>query len=139
MILRLLPGAPMLCGEGPVVAGGSQDDKPLLPEGFHAADERGIFIKMSAPAASDRDIDDPDIILSVMSEQPADSGKNIFDVALPLLVENLDHDKMAVRSDALVAFSAGVAVSGDDSCNMRAMSVVIIKVRTMVYGIHKGF
>ena len=45
----------------------------------------------------------------------------------------------AVRSDALVAFSAGVAVSGDDSCNMRAMSVVIIKVRTMVYGIHKGF
>ena len=74
-----------------------------------------------------------------MSEQPADSGKNIFDVALPLLVENLDHDKMAVRSDALVAFSAGVAVSGDDSCNMRAMSVVIIKVRTMVYGIHKGF
>src|SRR6185503_12657536 len=75
---------------------------------------------------TNRQVDNADVVFSVMRQHPVEGGNNVADVAAPGAVEDLQRNEIRVGSDTSLLAIRVVAVAGDDAGDVGAVAVVVV-------------
>lgn len=111
------------------------DDKAHIPQFIDLLDKVRRFVEPLAVRCAHGNVDNIDTEPAAVLHDPVDAGYNMRDHAFPIFVEDLYRYNAGFRRHAAKCPPAERPVSGRNTGDMRAMSVVIVRGAPAVDGI----
>ena len=114
------------------------DDESGIPGSVHGVQEISLFSGMGILPGTHRDVQNTDAERVFIPDYPVNSPEHVGNVALALVIKNLDADQTAHRSDSHKTARACVSVPSDNTRDMCSVSAVVIRLLLRVNCIIKG-